>query len=154
MKTLRKSTCTLLSVIGILSSQLLSSCGREMVDGVHYEEYYFVNESDYEITIDAFYELYEAEDVHQTFSLPKGGNVVQEIELFFGSDPVIAYSDSVSVVFDGIREAGFSHLNIDSPFNLLNPANSTFEEIAHNRDRYTYVFTNEDYENAVPIDKD
>lgn len=138
-----------LLLIGILSS--FQSCDRGEIDKVSYEEYYYINNSDYEIDIKAISKI-DDEILNKTFNIISDSTLIQEIEIMFGSvTGIIAYSDSVVLKFGNAKEISFLP-NSESSFNILNKSNYSTKDKENNRVKYTYTFTNEDFENAIEIE--
>lgn len=65
-----------LLLIGILSS--FQSCDRGEIDKVSYEEYYYINNSDYEIDIKAISKI-DDEILNKTFNIISDSTLIQEI---------------------------------------------------------------------------
>ncbi len=138
-----------LLLIGILSS--FQSCDNGETDKVSYEEYYFINNSDYDIGIKAISKI--DNEIHSSsYSIAVDSTFIQEIEIMFGSvTGIIAYSDSVVLEFGNVKEINFLP-NSESAYNILNKNNYTTTNKENNRVKYSYTFTNEDFENATVID--
>lgn len=131
-----------LLLIGILSS--LQSC-HEDVDKVYYEKFYFINNTDHELVIKAYY----IDDDHYNYSLSKDSTLYQKLELNFGSTTgIIAYSDSVVVKFGDVRKVRFLP-DTQSPFNILDRDNYTSDKDSDNHHEFRYHFTNDDFNNAT-----
>ena len=156
----QKAIWMLLLLIGILNS--FQSCKGE-IDEAKYEEYCFINESDHVITIEAFF--YEKTDsgyantinngiyVHR---LRQGSTFCQRLELLFGNaHGYLFYADSAVVTFGDTVEISFlsrAHLHPDTthqPFNILDNRSYTYSKESDNLHNIEYVFTNDDYENAL-----
>lgn len=137
-----------LLLIGILSS--FQSCNTE-IDGVLDEEYYFINNSDYDIGIKAISKI-DNEIYSSTYSIDVDSTFIQEIDIMFGSvTGIIAYSDSVVLEFGDVKEISFLP-NSGSAYNILNKNNYATTNKEKNRVKYSYTFTNEDFENATVIE--
>ncbi|HIP48528.1 MAG TPA: hypothetical protein EYG92_06130 [Lutibacter sp.] len=133
---------------GILIS--FQSC-KKNTDGVSIEEFYYINNSDYDIVINAFNNT-DSGYIGNTYNLPVNGDFSQEIESMFGSKTgVVALCDSVSVVFGSNRIEHFLP-NTESFFNILNHNNYEYFKKDKNHNSYTYSFTNDDYENAIDME--
>lgn len=138
-----------LLLIGILSS--FQSCDKGEDDKVYYEEFYFINNSNYEITIEAFNKM-DDNYSNNTYSLSKDSTFHQKLELNFGSiTGVVPYSDSAVVNFGDSIKASFLP-DTQSSFNILNKSNYTVNKKSENHHEYRYVFTNDDYDNALSSD--
>lgn len=137
-----------LLLIGILSS--FQSCNKEEVDKLHHEEYYFINKSDYEIVIETISKI-DKELYKNTYKMKKDSTFFQETEVMFGSTTsIIAHSDSVVVEFGDIKRMSYIPDTL-SQYNTLNPNNYESVKIKNNRYKYTYTFTNNDFENALDM---
>ena len=137
-----------LLLIGILSS--FQSC-HEDVDKVIYEKYYFINNTDHELVIEAYYP--DVDDGYN-YSLSKDSTLCQKLELNFGSTTgIIAYSDSVVVKFRDVKSVSFVP-ETQSPFNILDRDNYNYTKNKDSvvRHEFRYHFTNDDYENASQTD--
>ena len=132
---------------GILIS--LQSC-KKNIDRVSIEEFYYVNNSDYNIVINAFNNT-DNGYIDNTYNLPVNGGFSQDIDLISGSKTgIVALCDSVSVKFGNTKIVHYLP-NTVSFFNILNHNNYEHLKKDENRDSYTYIFTNDDYENAIDI---
>jgi hypothetical protein len=133
-----------LLLIGILSS--LTSC-TEKTDDSYYEKYVFMNNSNHEIVIDA-YTKNDDDYLKNTYSISKDSSFVQEIEIMFGSKTgIVALSDSVEIFFDSIKHNWFLP-NSESEYNFLDRNNYLMDKLSDNHVKYTYVFSDSDYNNA------
>lgn len=151
----QKRIWTLLLLIGVLSS-VLTSCTEADVDKAYYNDMYYVNETNHELYIEMYQYINESVDtLKYVYFINKGDAFYQEIELNMGArNGEIIYADSCVIKFDNERIASFDyHTNRESAFHLMNHENYTFEEISDNRDKYTYTFTEADFENATEIVK-
>lgn len=137
-----------LLLIGILSS--FQSC-HEDVDKVIYEKYYFINNTDHELVIEAYY---NDDDDNYNYSLSKDSTLDQKSKLNIGSTRgIIAYSDSVVVKFGDVKRVSFLP-DTNSPFNILDRDNYNYTKNKDSvvRHEFKYHFTNDDFENASQID--
>ncbi|MGM0532823.1 MAG: hypothetical protein ACQER7_15860 [Bacteroidota bacterium] len=133
-----------LLLIGILSS--FQSC-HEDVDKVYYEKFYFINDTDHELVIEAY-----GNNDDYNYSLSKDSTLFQKLELNFGSSAgIIAYSDSVIVKFGDAKRVSFLP-DTKSPFNILDRDNYTSDKDPDNHHVFKYYFTDDDYDNASQID--
>lgn len=74
--------------------------------------------------------------------------MVQEIEILFGSKTgIVALSDSVEIFFDSTKYNWFLP-NSKSEYNVLDRDNYLMDKLSDNHVKYTYVFTENDYNNA------
>ena len=138
-----------LLLIGILSS--FQSCDKGEVDKAYYEEFYFINNSNYELTIEAFNKT-DDDYVKNIYILKKDSTFHQKLELNFGSiTGVVAYSDSAVVNFGDSIKAIFLP-DTQSYFNILDKSNYTVNKKSENHHEYRFVFTNDDYDNAFSSD--
>ncbi|MGJ3233481.1 hypothetical protein [Marivirga sp.] len=137
-----------LLIIGILSSLL--SCISQ-TDESFYEAYEFVNRSNYKIVIQSYTKIDEEYSLTD-YSIFQNDTLTQEFELMFGSKTgIIAYSDSLRIIYRGERASGFLPED-PSTFNILNKENYSREEISKNYTNYQYEFSEDDFENAEPIE--
>jgi len=133
-----------LLLIGILSS--LSSCTKES-DNSYYEKYVFINNSKHAIVIESYTRIDE-DYVKNINSIPIDSSLVQEIEILFGSKTgIVALSDSVEIFFDSTKYNWFLP-NSKSEYNVLDRDNYLMDKLSDNHVKYTYVFTENDYNNA------
>lgn len=133
-----------LLLIGILSS--LVSC-TEKTDDSYYEKYVFMNNSNHEIVIEA-YTKNDGDYLKNTYSISKDSSFVQEIEIMFGSKTgIVALSDSVEIFFDSTKYNWFLP-NSESEYNVLDRNNYLMDKLSDNYVKYTYVFSDNDYNNA------
>lgn len=131
-------------IIGILINLL--SCTKT-VDKSQYEEFYYINNSNHDISITVFNKIDDSTLVI-TYNISVNEDLSQEIELMSGSRTgIISMCDSVTVKFGNERISHFIP-NADSPYNILNYSNYIFLKKAENRNSYTYTFTEDDYENS------
>ena len=141
----QKTIWLTVSIIGILISLL--SC-KKTTDKTQYEEFYYINKSNYDISITVFKKIDDG-FLETTYNIAVNEDLSQEIELFAGSTTgMISMCDSVTVLFGNERISHFIP-NTVSPFNILNFNNYLFLKKDKNRNSYTYTFTEEDYENAT-----
>ncbi len=132
-----------LLLIGILSS--LISCTE--TDDSYYEEYVFMNNSNHEIVIEA-YTKNDDDYLKNTYSISKDSSFVQEIEILFGSKTgIVALSDSVEIFFDNTKYNWFLP-NSESEYNVLDRNNYLMDKLSDNHVKYTYVFSDNDHNNA------
>lgn len=140
---------TIALVIGVLLSA--SSC-KKHIDYLHYEEYHYINNSNRIITITAFYKI-DTNWLAKTYNIGLNERFFQETELFAGSrTDVIGLCDSVVVTYENERESFFVVDSV-SPYNILRHDNYAVVKISDIRNASTYTFTENDYENAIPIGK-
>lgn len=133
-----------LLLIGILSS--LSSC-TEKTDNSYFEEYVFINNSNHEIVIEA-YTKNDDDYFKNTYSITKNSSFVQEIEIMFGSKTgIVALSDSVEIFFNSTKYNWFLP-NSESEYNVLDRNNYLMDKLSDNHVKYTYFFSDNDYNNA------
>jgi len=138
-----------LLLIGILSS--FQSCDKEDVDKTYYEEYYLINNSNYKIVIEAYNKTDDGYNSNN-FNLKKDSTLYQKLELNFGSTTgIIVYADSVVVRFGDDKKISFLP-DKQSSFNILDKSNYTVNKKSENHHEYTYIFTNDDYNNADLFD--
>ena len=64
---------------------------------------------------------------------------------------IIAYSDSVVLEYGTVNFNSFLPYS-ESVYNVLNKNNYKVTKVENNRVKYTYTFTNEDFENAELIE--
>ena len=139
----------LLLVTGILSS--FYSC-KESIDNVHIDDYYFVNNTNYSMRIESFTKI-DNEFRKHTYNLNKDSCFFQQLEFMSGSTTgIIALSDSIFLSFEDIKAISFLPSNQTSTFNILNINNYKFNKKSDNHFEYTYVFTENDFQNAVEIE--
>jgi len=133
-----------LLLIGILSS--LSSC-TEKTDDSYYEKYLFMNNSNHEVVIESYTKIDE-DYIKNTYSIPIDTSFVQEIEIMFGSKTgIVALSDSIVIFFDNTKYNWFLPYS-ESDFNVLDRNNYLMDKLSDNHVKYTYIFTDNDYNNA------
>ena len=145
----QKTIWMLLLVTGILSS--LYSC-KERIENVHIDDYYYVNNTNYNMRIESFNKI-DNEFKKHTYSLSKGSSFFQQIEFMSGSTTgIIALSDSVFLSFEDIKTISFLPSTQTSTFNILNINNYKFNKKSDNHFEYTYVFIDNDFQNAVEIE--
>lgn len=143
----QKTIWVAVSIIGILISAL--SCKKD-IDKAQYEEYYYVNNSNYAITITVFNKKGDG-FLETSYSMAANGVLSQELELFSGSiTGLIPLCDSVTIVFGTDRISHFVP-GSSSDFSILNLNNYLYLKKSDNRRSYTYTFTEEDYQNAVEL---
>ena len=131
-------------IIGILIG--LISC-KKTIDKNQYEEFYYMNNSTYDLSINVYNKL-DAEFTVNTYTIHVNDELSQETELMSGSKTgIIALCDSVTVVFGNERISHFVPSSV-SPFSILDFNNYFFVKKGSNRSSYTYTFTEEDYHNA------
>ena len=148
---IRKIALTIVLLSGILSS--LVSCGEEIVEKIYHNEYHYINNSEKEIIINAFYNRVDT-IFKSKHSIALDGVMLQKIELSSGDTTgIIVTSDSVSIVFGNKRLSNFNQ-SVESTFNILHLNNYNFFNKEVNNDIYTYTFTESDYENAEDCDGD
>lgn len=138
-----------LLLIGILSS--FQSCDKGEVDKVYYEEYYLINNSDYNIVIESYNKTDNGFNSNN-YTLNQDSTLYQKLELNFGSTTgMISYADSVVIRFGGSKEISFTP-DTQSTYNILDKSNYTENEKSENNREYSYTFTNDDYDNAILLD--
>jgi len=138
-----------LLLIGILSS--FQSCDKGEVDKVYYEEYYLINNSDYNIVIESYNKTDDGYNSNN-YTLNQDSTLCQKLELNFGSTTgIIFYADSVVLRFGGSKEISFTP-DTQSSFNIIDKRNYTVNEKSENKREYSYTFTNDDYDNAILLD--
>lgn len=139
-----------LLLIGILSS--FHACNKKDVDNTYFEEYYYYNNSDYDVNIEAITKI-DNSLVTNSYNIVVGSSFFQEREIVFGSvTGIIACSDSLVVKFGNSRQISYVPDTV-SPFNILNRDNYEFTKVNENRVKYIYALTNEDFENAYEIER-
>lgn len=142
-------------LIGILNT--FQSC---KVEEETYRRLFFKNRSDHVITIHAFWYAETDSGFANTinneidvFRLRQGSSYFHRIELPLGGpNEILFFADSAVVTFGDSVEASFLsrvHLHPDTiqPFNFLDDRNYIYNE--KNQNYIDYVFTNDDYENAL-----
>lgn len=138
-----------LLLIGILSS--FQSCDKGEVDKVYYEEYYLINNSDYNIVIESYNKTDDGYNSNN-YTLIQDSILYQKLELNFGSTSgIISYADSVVIRFGGSKEISFTP-DIQSTYNILDKSNYTENKKSENNREYSYTFTNDDHDNSVLLD--
>ncbi|MDF1571577.1 MAG: hypothetical protein P1P82_08185 [Bacteroidales bacterium] len=139
----KKIWMTLL-LIGTLNS--FQSC--KIVDDMMYVDTYFVNHSDYDISIESIIWGEDHEDLSYYDYIRTDSILFQRSELNLGSRNGIIYSsDSVCISISDSLKVSYSH-NIDSQFNILILDNYSYERVSDNHDKFTYVFTNADFKDV------
>lgn len=145
----QKTIWIIVLIFGILIS--FHSC-KEKTDEVSIEEFYYINNSDYDIVINAFNNT-DNGNIDNTFNILTNSDFSQEIDIMFGSKTgIVALCDSVSVIFGNNRIVHFIP-NTESSFNILIHDNYEYLKKDENRNSYTYIFTNDDYENAIDMEQ-
>lgn len=140
----QKIIWTTVSIFGILIS--IFSCNKN-VDESQYEEFYYINNSNHDISITVFNKIDDS-FLESTYNIAVDNDFSQEIEIISGSKTgIIAMGDSITVRFGDERISNFSP-TIESSFNILDYNNYEFLKKDENRNSYTYTFTEDDYENA------
>jgi len=141
----QKITWMRLLFIGMLSSLL--SCKSE-TDGVRYEEYRLINNTNYTLYIESFTRI-DDDFINTPKIINPNDSLLQEIELFFGSKTgIVSLSDSVHVNYDSLRYINLTPLT-DTKFNILDFGNYEQKIISAKRTRYIYRFTDDDFNNAI-----
>lgn len=140
----QKIIWTTVSIFGILIS--IFSCNKN-VDESQYEEFYYINNSNHDISITVFNKIDDS-FLESTYNLAVDNDFFQEIEIMSGSKTgIISMGDSISVQFGNERISIFLPTT-ESSFNILDYNNYEFLKKDENRNSYTYTFTEDDYENA------
>ncbi len=138
-----------LLIIGLLLFSF-QSCKKGEIDKAFYEEYSFINHSDYEISIKSILQS-DNQVQTKTHTLAVDATFNQEMELMSGNKTgIVAHSDSLVLNFGNVKTISFLP-NTESDFNILNRNNYTKVNKESNRVKYSYIFTNEDFENANAI---
>ncbi|MFV0289647.1 MAG: hypothetical protein ACK5IJ_01925 [Mangrovibacterium sp.] len=148
----QKNIWMLLLAIGIVSS--LMSCNT-IVDGRYIFNYCMINNTNVDLLVailkpqkdSIYYKAYE-------YDIAKGDTLKQEGDFIFGMAPgTISLSDSVEITFGDTRKVNFGK-ETKSPFNIIQAVsdNYTLEIISEYYRTFTYTFTEDDYNNALPIE--
>jgi len=146
----RRTILIVALIIGALCC--MPSC-KKRIEWCYYEEYHYINNSSYEISITAFNKI-DSIWYAETYHIGINEQFSQEIEFNSGSSTgIIALCDSVKVIYGNER---VSHLVFDSisPYNILRLENYDTVQISNNRRSNTYTFTINDYQNANDISAD
>ncbi|MFV0290108.1 MAG: hypothetical protein ACK5IJ_04305 [Mangrovibacterium sp.] len=148
----QKDIWMLLLAIGIVSS--LMSCNT-IVDGGYILEFRIINNTEADLSIAVFNKSISDSLYYQSeYNISKNDTLIQEYEPVFGSTlGLISFADSVEIIFGNTRKVSFGE-ETESPFNVIYTFyNNYIEElIPQRRSINTYTFTEEDYNNALPIE--
>lgn len=139
----------------LYSILLLISCRPDHISYIYYKEFVFKNETDFQLKVDAInffsfvdrtpenFSAYIIESKDSLTQVNSNGDMSSyRIE--------IAYSDSVVVTFGNKKSISFTPGD-HSRYNSLNFRNFNIDSVSEYRSRYTYTFTQEDYNNAAPL---
>ena len=150
MKITMKRRALLIAVLIIGALCCMPSC-KKRIEWCYYEEYHYINNSGYEISITAFNKI-DSIWYAETYHIGINEQLSQEIELNSGnSAEIIVHSDSVMVTFGNERVSHFVVADSISPYNILRSENFVSVQVSENRNSNTYTFTEKDYQNANDI---
>jgi hypothetical protein len=136
----------------LLTLIVIQSCQKDEKKAVElskwYEEYWWTNESDYNIEIESWHKSQSAISGGSR-SLNIGSQLYQPltIERDQKLPDGIFYADSMIIRFESRESITFLR-NTVSEFNPLKRENYDVTKISEDRHEYTYRFTNLDFENA------
>ena len=138
----------------LYSFLLLISCSpEEGISNIIYNEFVFKNETDLQLKISAIY-FFSFEDrtpeYISTYKIESKDSLTQEIGRSYISFHKFIAADSVVVRFGNKKSISFTPGD-RSKYNILNFRNYSKDSISENRRRYTYTFTEADYNNATPL---
>lgn len=140
---------TMKNLLFICVAFVITSCGREIVDGVYYLEYDFINKSSADITINSYF----GEEKY-TYYIKKDSTYYQKKEMIFGSNSKLIYdSDSAIVIYDNNKYKMWRKLeNVDRDIDRSIHNFKSYTEVGkkENSTKYEYIFTEEDYNQAQP----
>ncbi len=139
---------------------LLASCERTW-----YQEFVVINDTNHQVLIDAYDTDVESGLIHESFEIaPKGNYSIFKGTGFHPDVPGIFKDgeiDSVRIVFNNNKviiqrcdaRAGAACEFSRNIMNYNNRQDYTVTKQGNNRYKYTYIITEEDYDNAVPKDE-
>ncbi len=145
----------LLFLTGILSS--FFSCKEGEVDHVSIRDYYLINNSDCNLSIDVYNKLWggSAYYWHTTsHSILQGDTLMQSHDFMSGSiTGIISLADSVEIAFADTKKVSFGKES-ESSFNLIQAKYDNYkrEDVGERHVKFIYTFTQEDYNNATPLE--
>jgi len=140
----------------LCSILLLISCVPENISYILYKEFVFKNETDLQLEVDAinFFSFVDrSPEDFSTYKIESKDSLTQIINDDYTSSSFrieIAFSDSVVVRFGNKKSISFTPED-KSKYNILNFLNYCKDSISEYRQRYTYTFTEADYNNATPL---
>ena len=135
--------------IGIAISLLLTiSCGRKLTDWIQHAEYQYVNQTNYNITFPkGAVNVIVRPNTITTFKMTFGANEIVTANSFANDGNPFDLTDTYKrIFFDNLKCLDLSTLTINNPSNFKN---YVAERIDKRTFKFTYTFTEADYNRAV-----
>jgi hypothetical protein len=144
------------SIIGIsiLSILFFAECSKSNIDYNVKAEYYYVNLSGHDITMDVFN---SDKELIEQYSIKSSETLIFTLEGMGGAGPfqynssITEIGDSIYLSFSGIRYLTFVK---DIGYNIFWEEAYDFKKVSNTQHEMKYYFTNEDFMNARDIVKE